>query len=52
MFDSEWTTIEQKRYLLDTVFSNMRLNGKILEFNLKQPFDVLANMSKTNTWCG
>lgn len=52
LFDSEWTTIEQKRYLLDTVFSNMRLNGKILEFNLKQPFDVLANMSKTNTWCG
>ena len=22
-----------------------------LEFNLKQPFDAIANMSESNTWC-
>lgn len=52
LFESEWTTIEQKRYLIDTLFSNMTLVGEKLDFTLKQPFDSLVKISKTGVWCG
>ena len=44
--------MESKRFLLDFVFSNMKLNGKKLELPLKQPFLAVQEMSKTNNWCG
>ncbi len=43
--------MESKRFLLDFVFSNMKLNGKKLELPLKQPFLAVQEMSKTNNWC-
>ena len=51
LFEAETTSIEQKRYLIETVLSNMRLTGEKLEFTLTEPFGALVNMSKTGDWC-
>ena len=52
LFESETTSIEQKRYLIETVLSNMQLVGEKLQFTLKEPFGALVNLSKTDDWCG
>ena len=52
MFDSPLTSMEPKRFLLDFIFSNMKLDGKKLELHLKQPFLAVQEMSKTQNWCG
>ena len=51
LFEAETTSIEQKRYLIETVLSNMRLTGEKLEFTLTEPFGALVKMSKTGDWC-
>ncbi len=50
IFDSETVSVERKRYLLDFVFSNLKLNGGTLELPLKQPFRAIKDMSDTNNW--
>ena len=40
----ENSKVEQKRQLINFLLSNLRLRGKILEFELKKPFDVLINL--------
>ena len=50
LFDAESTSIEQKRYLINFVLSNLTLDGKTLHFKLLAPFDVIAECSKTNDW--
>ena len=41
IFDSETVSVERKRYLLDFVFSNLKLNGGMLELPLKQFLGLL-----------
>ena len=50
IFDSETVSVERKRYLLDFVFSNLKLHGGTLELPLKQPFGAIKEMSDTNNW--
>ena len=40
----ESSKVEQKRQLINFLLSNLKLRGKILEFELKKPFDVLVNL--------
>ncbi len=36
--------VEQKKALINFLLSNLKLRGKILEFELKKPFDALVNI--------
>ena len=51
LFTAESTSVEQRRYLLDFVFSNLKLDGKILELQFRQPFDAIVKVQKSNEWC-
>ena len=50
LFDAESTKVEQKRYLIDFILSNATLDGKKLHFTLKEPFETVITLSKTNSW--
>lgn len=50
LFASESTKLEQKRYLLNLVLPNAKLQGEKLIFNLLEPFEALADMAKTENW--
>lgn len=50
LFEAESSKVEQKRYLIDFIVSNMKLDGEKLVFNLKEPFDAIAGLSKTKNW--
>ena len=50
LFDAESSKVEQKRYLINFVLSNLQLDGQRLTFNLKEPFDAIAMMVKTGNW--
>lgn len=50
LFDAESTKVAQKRYLIDFVLANLKLEGEKLLFNLKEPFDAIAMMSKSQSW--
>lgn len=52
LFEAETTSIEQKRYLIDFVVSNMVLEGEKLHLTLKEPFNAVAKMQKNGNWCG
>jgi site-specific DNA recombinase len=39
----ERSKIGQKRELIAFVFSNLRLNGKKLDYSLRSPFDLMVN---------
>ena len=52
LFDAETSKLEQKRYLLNFILSNTTLEGEKLHFTLKEPFEDIINMSKTQNWCG
>ena len=41
---------DKKRRILNIVFSNLYLNGKILEFSMRKPFDKLVNLPKGLNW--
>ena len=43
---------EQKRQLIALVFSNLKLNGKKLEFSLRSPFDPMVNRRSYASWLG
>ncbi len=51
IFDSPLTSMESRRFLLDFIFSNMKLRGETMELPLKQPFLAVQEMSKTQNWC-
>ena len=46
----EFSKPEQKRQLINFIFSNLKLEGKKLVFNLKMPFDQMALLSKSQNW--
>ena len=51
----ESSKVEQKRQLINFLLSNLELRGKILEFELKKPFDVLINLQNCenrSVWLG
>ena len=52
LFDAKTSKLEQKRYLLSFILSNTTLEGEKLHFTLKEPFEDVINMSKTQNWCG
>jgi hypothetical protein len=51
LFDAESSKVEQKRHLLDFVFSNMTLDGETLKFTVVEPFDAVMSLAKSNEWC-
>jgi site-specific DNA recombinase len=50
LFMAQSTTLSQKRALIKFVLSNLKLEGEKLVFNLKAPFDAIAECSKNNSW--
>lgn len=44
--------IEQKRQLIALLFSNLRLNGKNLEYSCHSPFDLTVNRPTYTSWLG
>ena len=50
LFDAESTKVEQKRYLIDFILSNATLDGEKLQFTLKEPFEAVIALSKTEKW--
>lgn len=50
LFDAESSKVGQKRYLINFVLSNLQLDGEKLLFNLKEPFDAIAAMTKSGNW--
>ena len=43
-------TLEQKRRLMNFVFSNLELKGSTLCYDLKKPFDRFVNLSDIEKW--
>ena len=41
---------EQKRQLVNFIFSNLKLEGQNLVFNLKMPFNQMALLAKSENW--
>ncbi len=41
-----------KRRLINFVFSNLRLNGVTIEYDLRKPFDQFINMTDLKKWSG
>lgn len=48
----ESSNIDQKRKLINFVFSNLRLNGPNVEYDLKKPFDLMVNCHTHSEWLG
>lgn len=46
------SNIEEKRELLNFVFSNLKLKGATLCYSLNFPFDKFENMAKPEKWLG
>ena len=46
----ESSRVEQKRELIDLLFSNLQLRGKRLEYKLKKPFATLVDMDFSLNW--
>ncbi len=43
---------EQKRKIINLVFSNLYFNGSNLEYDLRRPLDALVNLSENKKWLG
>lgn len=48
----ERSKAEQKRKLLSLAFSNLRLNGKKLDYAMRSPFDLMVNRPNHASWLG
>ncbi len=46
------SNMEEKRELLNFVFSNLQLNGATLCYSLNFPFDKFENLTETKEWLG
>ena len=44
------STTEEKRKLINLVFSTIKLNGRKLVYTLHPPFDTFVKTSKTGEW--
>ncbi len=59
LFEAETTTLEQKRYIVETVLSNVQLTDKKLSFTVNDPFNAIIETKKkalsglkSANWCG
>ncbi len=43
---------KEKRQLINFMFSNLRINGKKLMFDLKQPFNLVVDLGGHPEWLG
>lgn len=50
LFLSQSSKLEDKRAILKTILSNLKLRGEKLLFNLDAPFDTILECNKTNQW--
>jgi hypothetical protein len=41
---------EQKRSILNLIISNLQLDGNLLRWKYKKPFEMMAFCSKNSTW--
>ena len=48
----ESSKIEQKRKLINYVFSNLELEGVTLRYSLRKPFDLMVNCTTRSEWLG
>ena len=48
----ERSKTEQRRKLVSLVFSNLRLNGKKLDYTMRSPFDLMVNRPNHASWLG
>jgi len=48
----ESSNIEQKRKLINYVFSNLQLEGATLRYSLKKPFDLMVDCTTQSEWLG
>jgi len=48
----ESSKIEQKRKLINYVFSNLELEGVTLRYSLRKPFDLMVDCSTRSEWLG
>jgi site-specific DNA recombinase len=46
----ESSKIEQKRQLINFMFSNLRMNGEKLRFNLRKPFNLMIDLTNRPDW--
>ena len=46
----ECSKTDQKRRLINFVFSNLKLNGEKLEYTLRKPFDLMVNLEGCPSW--
>lgn len=46
----EEADIEQKRSLINIVFSNLRLDGDLLRYEIEKPFDTIIDCTKGLSW--
>jgi len=44
------SNIEQKRKLINYVFSNLELEGVTLRYSLRKPFDLIVDCSTRSEW--
>ncbi|NRB11528.1 MAG: recombinase family protein [Rickettsiaceae bacterium] len=44
------SNVDEKRELINLVFSNLRLKGRKLEFKLRPPFDAIIKSKKSGEW--
>lgn len=58
LFEAETTTLEQKRYIVETVLSNVQLTDKKLSFTINDPFNAIVKAkekapegAETANWC-
>lgn len=50
LFEADSSELQQKRYLMDFVLTNMELEGQKLQLTLKEPFAAILSMAKTGNW--
>lgn len=50
-FTNAGSTIEQKRQILNFVFSNLSLKGTTLCYKIRKPFDEFIKCSTKSEWC-
>ena len=46
----ESSKINEKRELINFLFSNLRLRGRKLEYTLRKPFDMMVNLGRCSDW--
>lgn len=45
------SNMQQKRQLISMVLANLELKGETLYYTMRKPFDMLAQLPKTDKWC-